>query len=167
MGIAEATIKNSGMYKPLSVFLIISLRLTSLQWVNQRLGSPHTIPYSPPLIFFSHVFSGYLASHWSCLLVLIKNRFPGLFHRDSALVSGFSDSQPSAAGTSPRSHSHSCALFSFRFLHCLSNLAWKTWSPVSPVHLQKHNDTLFKWSVNKKLNAMGLISLCPCSWARL
>lgn len=45
----EAITKNSGAYKALSIFLIISLRLTSVGWFGQRMGSPHTKPHSFPM----------------------------------------------------------------------------------------------------------------------
>ena len=79
----EAIINNSGVYKPMSIFLIMSR--DRLQWNDLSKG--YVLP-TPPLSHSLCFLSWYSADHWSHLCLLVKNRFPGLSPRDSALVLG-------------------------------------------------------------------------------
>lgn len=157
---AGAIINNSGVYKPLSMFRIISLRLTSVEWLGQRVGSPHTTPHAFPM-FSILIFSQSLKSPVGA--VKTDSQASPLETRHLSQVSvTVSLQQPTV---SPGSHDPSrsrrfCALFWFRFLYHLSNLAWKTWAPTSSLHPQRHQDVLLKWRTNKEFNTMGLISQC-------
>ena len=88
----EAIINNSGVYKPMSIFLIMSR--DRLQWNDLSKG--YVLP-TPPLSHSLCFLSWYSADHWSHLCLLVKNRFPGLSPRDSALVLGHGHYQASAA----------------------------------------------------------------------